>query len=385
VQIAPYQYGSENPEILARFWEAQSASLEIPNTGMVVINDIGNIKDIHPKNKQEVGRRLALLALKNDYGRKELVASGPVFDSMVVEGSKLRLNFQHAEGLRSRDGKALSHFEMIGENGSFVKAEARIDGSSVVLSSPEIQKPAAMRYAWHKLAEPNLQNGAGLPASAFRAGKVPEFDYLALNVPEAEEFELVYEMDLKKLGAAPAYAVNRSGEIGGNIDRVAYYVELKKPGERPVYTCVSMDPFSKDAKKLGIPTAASKAHFQMAVKNLNVISNAEGLKTGSIKDGNIEFWPNNYGTVNSGNVPGASATTYDIGDEPSNPVDGYGCMQVHNTAAKQTVFSINQWKSGSNADLGIGNSTGETRDWTFSRNANTYEEGTLKVLVRRKR
>jgi len=60
-------------------------------------------------------------------------------------------------------------------------------------------------------------------------------------------------------------------------------------------------------------------------------------------------------------------------------------MQVHNTAAKQTVFSINQWKSGSNADLGIGNSTGETRDWTFSRNANTYEEGTLKVLVRRKR
>jgi len=179
VQIAPFQYGNEDPKVLARFWEAQATSLEIPNTGMVVTSDIGNVKDIHPKNKQEVGRRLALLALKNDYGRKDLVASGPTFKALAVEGDKLRVTFDNtAGGLKSRDGKPLGHFEVIGEQAAFVPATATIDGDSVVLSAPGIKKPAAMRFAWHKLAEPNLApnlaNGAGLPCSAFRAGEAPE-------------------------------------------------------------------------------------------------------------------------------------------------------------------------------------------------------------------
>lgn len=385
VQIAPYRYGNEDPKVLAKFWEAQAMSQEIPNTGMIVTSDIGNVNDIHPQNKQEVGRRLALLALKNDYGKRDLLASGPTFESMSVEGDKMRIHFNNAEGLKSRDGKPLTHFELIGELAEFVPATAQIDGSSILLSAPEIKTPAAMRFAWHKLAEPNLQNGAGLPASAFRAGEVPKYDFLELKVPESKDMELVYELDLMKLSSAPKYLIDRTDEISSQIDRIAYFIQLKKTGARPVFAYASMDAFTDDVKKIGIPTAASKAHFQTAVANLRIISNAEGLKTGEGLNGNIELWPNNYTTVSSAKIAGASDSHYDIGDQPSPPVNGYGCLQIHNTAARQTVFAVNQWKSGSKADLGIGNSPGQTRDWTFNRNASTYESGILKVLVRLKK
>ncbi len=171
VQIAPCNYGG-NPELVPAFWEAQSAAQAIPNTGMVVVNDIGNLKNVHPANKQEVGRRLALWALARTYGQEKLVYSGPVFKAMSIEGDKLRLTFEHAGGgLASRDGKPLNWFEIIDANdGGFVKADARIDGSTIVLSAPEVKDPVAMRFAWSMLAEPNLMNAEGLPASAFRAG-----------------------------------------------------------------------------------------------------------------------------------------------------------------------------------------------------------------------
>ena len=94
---------------------------------------------------------------------------------LAIEGDKLRITFDNTAGtLKSRDGKPLSHFELIGEQAEFVPATATIDGDSVILSAPGVKKPAAMRFAWHKLAEPNLANGAGLPSSAFRAGEIPE-------------------------------------------------------------------------------------------------------------------------------------------------------------------------------------------------------------------
>ncbi len=386
VQIAPYQYGSEDPKILARFWEAQAASLEIPHTGMIVINDIGNIKDIHPKNKQDVGHRLALLALKNDYGRKDIVASGPVFDSLTLEGDQLRVKFKNAAGgLKSRDGKPLTHFELIGEQAEFVPAEARIDGDSVVLSAKNVKQPAAMRFAWHKLAEPNLANGAGLPASAFRAGEVPDYDFLELKVKEADDYELVYDLDLKKLGRDIHYTTDNSKKLKGEFDRVAYFIELRGSGGLQ-YAYASMDAFTGDLSKIGMPAVAAKAHFQTEVKNLTVVSNVKGVANGvNLPGGNIEFWPNNYGPTNSAKVRNASDSLWDFGDEPADPVDGYGCMQVHNADAKQTVFAVNQWKSGAGADLGIGNSEGRTRDWTFSGNAHTYETARLRVLVRLKK
>jgi sialate O-acetylesterase len=151
---------------------SQSKTLALPNTGMCVTTDIGDIKDIHPKNKQEVGRRLALWALANNYGKSDLVYSGPLYDSMTVEGSKVKLKFKHVGGgLASRDDKPLSHFTIAGEDKMFVPATAVIEGDSVVVSAEGVAKPVAVRFAWNKIAEPNFGNKAGLPASPFRTDK----------------------------------------------------------------------------------------------------------------------------------------------------------------------------------------------------------------------
>ena len=169
VQIAPYNYGENRKESLPELWEAQTECLKIPHTGMAIINDIGNIKDIHPKNKQDVGHRLALLALANDYGKDVGAISGPLYHDHQVNGGKVRVRFAHAaDGLKSRDDKELSHFEIAGADVKFVPAKAVADGASVIVSSPEVADPVHVRFAWDQIAEPNLMNSAGLPASAFR-------------------------------------------------------------------------------------------------------------------------------------------------------------------------------------------------------------------------
>jgi sialate O-acetylesterase len=171
VQLAPYRYGGADPTPLARIWEAQTAALALPNTGMAVTNDVGNPKDIHPKNKQDVGKRLALWALAKTYG-KQIVFSGPLYKSMSVDGSKIRVKFDHVGGgLVARNGKPLDWFKIADEDKKFVEAEATIDGDSVVVSSSSVAKPVAVRFAFDQVADPNLQNVEGLPASAFRTDK----------------------------------------------------------------------------------------------------------------------------------------------------------------------------------------------------------------------
>jgi len=383
VQIAPYEYGTENPYVMPTFWEAQTAALSIPNTGQVITTDIADYKDIHPKNKQAVGLRLALLALNGTYGHTDVVCNGPTFKSMSIEGDKLRLSFDNVgSGLASRDGKPLDWFEIIGKGTDFVKADAVIDGETVVLSSPEVKEPAAMRFAWHKAAEPNFMNKEGLPAVPFRAGEVPKIDYLAIKVDEAKDYKLVYSLDLAKLGANIQYDEDNSQSILGPIDRIAYFLELRNPDGTVNWVYTSMDPFTQDLKKIGIPTVQSKALFQQKVGNLNVLSNVAGIATGTrLAGGCIEFWPYNYGQPNAANIPNASGSLWDFGDQYGAPEDGYGSMQVGNFEAKQTVWAINAWKSGGSADIGIGNSDGETRDWTFKHNAGTYPEKRLRVLV----
>lgn len=166
-QLAPYNYGGD-PTRLAGIWEAQSATLAVKNTGMAVLTDITTLNDIHPPNKQEVGRRLALWALANTYGKADLVYSGPLYKSMKVDGSKAIITFDHAAGLKSRDGKELSWWSIAGEDKKFVKANAKIEGDTVVVTGEGVTKPVAVRFGWHQLAEPNLNNGADLPASPFR-------------------------------------------------------------------------------------------------------------------------------------------------------------------------------------------------------------------------
>lgn len=171
VQLAPYRYGGD-PQRLAGIWEAQSAALAIPNTGMAVTVDVANVRDIHPKNKQDVGKRLALWALAKTYGQPGIVYSGPVYHSMRVDGGGVRLFFDSlGGGLVSRDGKALSDFAIAGADKKFVEASAVIDGDTIVVSSPEVTQPVAVRFGWHQEAEPNLSNAAGLPASPFRTDR----------------------------------------------------------------------------------------------------------------------------------------------------------------------------------------------------------------------
>jgi sialate O-acetylesterase len=174
VQLAPFNYGPNRNGFLPELWEAQLKTLSVSNTGMAVTTDIGNVKDIHPKNKQEVGRRLALWALAKTYGKSDVVYSGPLYESQAIEGSTIRVKFQHATGgLVAKDDKPLSHFQIAGEDQKFVDAKATIDGESVVVESDQVPAPKAVRFAWNALAEPNLFNKAGLPASPFRTDDWP--------------------------------------------------------------------------------------------------------------------------------------------------------------------------------------------------------------------
>jgi sialate O-acetylesterase len=148
--------------------ESQLKSLTLPNTGMAVIFDTDPTGNLHPVNKKPVGERLALAALKVAYG-KDVETSGPIFDRMEMQGDKIVLHFKHAEGgLVSKTGDRLKCFAIAGPDRKYVWADAKIEGDAVVISSPEIKAPAAVRYAWANNAEASLFNKAGLPASPFR-------------------------------------------------------------------------------------------------------------------------------------------------------------------------------------------------------------------------
>lgn len=166
VQIAPYRYGTESDAAGLR--EAQRMTLSVRNTGMVVTTDIGNVDDIHPKNKQEVGRRLVLWALSKTYGKKGITFSGPLYRIMQVRKGRVRIYFDHVDGGLTAHGNTLKEFSVAGEDRKFHDAVAVIDGQTVVVSSPEVPDPVAVRFGYTNTSEPNLFNKRGLPASPFR-------------------------------------------------------------------------------------------------------------------------------------------------------------------------------------------------------------------------
>ncbi len=155
----------------AKLRESQLKATELPHTGMAVSIDIGNPIDIHPKNKQDVGARLALIAEHDTYG-KDVCYSGPVYEKFKIEGNKIRLYFTHAcKGLVAKGGP-LKQFAIAGKDMKFVWAKAVIEGDTIVVSSDKVKNPVAVRYAWSKYPEGcNLYNHAGLPASPFRTDK----------------------------------------------------------------------------------------------------------------------------------------------------------------------------------------------------------------------
>ncbi|MGB1394199.1 MAG: sialate O-acetylesterase [Flavobacteriaceae bacterium] len=164
VQIAPYDYGSGKAPTLR---EAQRFAMKLPNTGMVVTSDIGDINDIHPKNKHEVGNRLALWALHKDYGFVDTVYSGPLYKKISVEGKQIRIHFESVgSGLYSPD-KKLNYFEVAGEDQTYYPAKAFIDNADVIVRSTKVKSPKSVRFGWADTSTPNLFNKEGLPAVSF--------------------------------------------------------------------------------------------------------------------------------------------------------------------------------------------------------------------------
>lgn len=174
VQLAPYSYSQRRDrypvtwDALPEFWTIQQKLMDVPYSGMTPILDLVDVPgDIHPPYKHIVGYRLALWALRNDYGKPYLEASGPVLNSAWIEGDEIVLDFSHADGLKSSDGKPLSWFQTLSSRGSYARSTARISGSQVRLPVQKGLEVQEVRFAWDELAMPNLVNSAGLPALPF--------------------------------------------------------------------------------------------------------------------------------------------------------------------------------------------------------------------------
>jgi sialate O-acetylesterase len=165
VQISSYDSPGEDWGLIR---DSQRRTLHVTNTAMAVTLDIGQRDNVHPPDKQTVGARLALAARALVYGEPGIELSGPLYRQTIREGGALRIWFDHAEGLHS-NGTGLRGFEVAGADGHFVPAAATVQGTSVVVTSPEVTEPAQVRYAWQNFTDANLYNGVPLPASTFVA------------------------------------------------------------------------------------------------------------------------------------------------------------------------------------------------------------------------
>jgi sialate O-acetylesterase len=176
VQLANFMARKSDPGE-SQWAELRDAQLQttktVPNTAMAVIIDVGEEKDIHPKNKQDVAKRLALAAEKLAYNKADVVYSGPMYKGMKIEGDKVRLSFDHVGGGLVARGDALKGFAVAGDDKKFVWAEAKLDGNDVIVSAPGVSEPKAVRYGWADNPEVTLYNTEGLPATPFRTDDWP--------------------------------------------------------------------------------------------------------------------------------------------------------------------------------------------------------------------
>jgi sialate O-acetylesterase len=175
VQLANWQPVKPDPgdSEWAELREAQTMTLRVPQTGMAVIIDLGETNNLHPRNKLDVGKRLAAWALAETYHQK-VESSGPLYDSFSVKDDKIRIQFTHVDGgLRTSDGGPVKGFAIAGADQKFVWANASVAGDAIVVWSKDVPHPVAVRYAWADNPVCNLYNFAGLPASPFRTDDWP--------------------------------------------------------------------------------------------------------------------------------------------------------------------------------------------------------------------
>ncbi len=204
---------------------------------------------------------------------------------------------------------------------------------------------------------------------------------LANDVKDAKlayVFDFAHSKRIHQGDRVAEYKVDKSADIK-DFKTVCYLVYLVKKDDTVQYVYTTMDAFTNDAKKIGVPTADV---FQQKVSKLTVKSNVDGVKNGEFAEGNIEFWPYNYGQAAKLGLEGASSKDFDFDDTPQTAGD-HGSMQVHNFMEKATVFGFSDWKNAPNCDLGIGTPAKGQPDWTFARNANNdYNTTLLFVFVK---
>lgn len=390
VQLAPYNY-KENPDFLPVCQEAQALFADHDrNAHMAVINDIGTLDDIHPRNKQDVGRRLADLALEYTYG-KSTGSDSPVISGAECRNDKVVISFKNAEKLATRDGKAPNWFELAGTDGKFYPAAAEISGNQVILTpDAKTGRPTQLLFAWSMLAEPNLVNERQLPVGPARrilaAGNTEAYGKF---IPEVGRYQLAAEADLldgmSDDRSRMNYRQNYSRSLGGIPVRIGYLMLLEKSSGQIDYVWCSFTAPQRPLADFLVPDKASGAIVRDLVSELEVASNVAGVKTGKFPLGNLEFWPNNYSQPNQLRIAGASDATFDFGDycQPGSSAPGYGSMQLHNTGEKATVFAFNGFRNKAGSDIGIGNNpdSAGNPDWTHSRNAAQYQSARLLIFV----
>ena len=386
VQLAPYKYDNPKGTILAVIQEAQARVPEkVPNSGYTVINDVGDVNDIHPTDKRTVGTRLADQVLDRVYGKFVRPWRTPVATSMSVEGNAVRVQMADAEGLKTRDGLPPTCFELCGADGIWVSANARIDGTSVVVSAGEVDTPKAVRFAAYNGSTPNLVNGNGLPAGPFRLGE-------KLRLGDAESLK-----ELKGMTCVQRFDIPAAADLSRNppktlasrdgVKRVAYLLELQDASGDVTFAMAAMDAFSSNSDDLVIVGKARARAFRQPVANLTVRSNSPAVKPlTDAGSGFLEFYTSTYSARTMDTPKGGDSAKFDFNDTPTNPnAFGYGCLQVHDLARKATVLAYNHFNAASKpCDVGIGSNPDPhgNPDWTFASNAGNYAVRRISVWVK---
>ena len=386
VQLAPYKYDSAKGTVLAVIQEAQARVPEkVPNSGYTVINDVGDVNDIHPTDKRTVGMRMADQVLDRIYGKFVRPWRTPTLKSQKVEGNAFRVTLNDADGLKTRDGLPPSCFELRDASGTWVPAHAKIEGADVVLTAAGMEHPLAMRFAAYNGSTPNLVNGAGLPVGPFRCGaKMRMGDAETLSELKGmmcvQRYDIPEAVDFTR--HPPKVLASRDG-----VTRVAYLLELQDASGEITFAMAAMDAFSAKSDDLVLTGKPESRLRRQAVANLTVRSNSPNvmpLTNGST--GFIEFYTCNYSPRTMSMPEGGDATKYDFNDtfQPQKTL-GYGCLQIHDLAAKRTVLAFNHFNAATRScDVGI-DSNPDARgnpDWTFAANAGKYVARRISVWVK---
>ena len=397
VQLAPFHKNWFGIQLAQAAFAAEERNAAIATTC-----DMGNLDDIHPNCKEPVARRLALHALRRDYGFKDVVDESPTLKAFRIDGDKFVMAFDNASAwyAYNDDRSSAVGFEVAAATGPFVPAKILNSGANgnlgggaeLVVAAKGVAAPRRLRYLASKPWKGSLYSSdSGLPLGPFeidardpsenRREGAPSSLGDAFMVPELSGFRKIYEADLPA-GKFGGYSFDGAADAGV-FSRLAYVLELVHHDGSADWVVAAMDAFSDDAAKLGVP-AASKETFQRRVANLVVRSNVKAVEEGTfVEGGAVEFFNTNYNKSKGfPEMAEGDGGEYDFNDSANGEPGGYGCMQVHDAKRGVTVFAYNHFNGSGTADVGIGTNADGHPDWTFAGNANEYKARRLTVLVK---